>query len=89
MKSILLKLEDELFLETEEQVKDTHTSRNKYIKQAIAAYNKFIKRKKLEEQLRKEVDIIKQDKEEWKMLREIQESSLEDLNKYLDQLENE
>lgn len=88
MKSILLKLDDKLFEETEKQVKVLQISRNGYIKEAIADFNKKLERKALEEQLRREVEIIKNDKESWAEFKEWEEASLVDLSKYLDKLEN-
>jgi len=88
MKSVLLKLDDKLFAETEKQVKELKISRNGYIKEALTSYNKKLERKALEEQLRREVEIIKNDKESWAEFKEWEEASLIDLNKYLDKLEN-
>ncbi len=88
MKSVLLKLDDKLFAETEKQVKELKISRNGYIKEALTSYNKILERKALEEQLRREVEIIKNDKESWAEFKEWEEASLIDLHKYLDKLEN-
>ncbi len=88
MKSILLKIDDKLFEEMEKQVKKMNMSRNGYIKMAIEQYNKSWARKDLEEQLRREVEIIKNDKAGWAEFKEWEEASLVDLNKYLDKIEN-
>jgi len=89
MKSILLKIDEKLLKETEENVKQLKTSRNSYIKQALDVYNKILQRKRIENQLRKEVALIKQDKKGWEEFKEWEESSLIDLNNYLDKLESE
>ncbi len=88
MKSILLKIDDKLFEEMDKQVKELKISRNGYIKTAIEQYNKSWSRKALEEQLRREVEIIKNDKQGWEEFKEWEEASLVDLNNYLDKLEN-
>jgi hypothetical protein len=88
MKSILLKLDDKLFEELEASAKEEKTPKTTYIKRAIEAYTKSVKRKRLEEQIKREVEIIKQDKEGWKEFKEWETSSLTDLNKYLDNMEN-
>lgn len=88
MKSILLKIDDKLFEEADKQVKKLKISRNGYIKDAIASYTKILERKEWEEQIRREVEIIKNDKEGWAEFKEWEEASLIDLNKYLDKLEN-
>lgn len=87
MKSILLKLDDKLFAETEERVKAEKTSRSNYIKQAIEQYNKWQRKKAIEAQLEREVELIKHDAESWKEFKEMEEASLTDLNKLLDNLE--
>ena len=87
MKSILLKLDDKLFEETEALIKEEKVSRLSYIKQAIDHYNKWQKRKKMEAQMEKEIEIIKKDKEGWKEFKEWETASLTDLNNMLDQSE--
>ncbi len=88
MKSILLKLDDKLFEETEKQVKELKMSRNGYIKMALESYNRSWAKKALEEQIKREVEIIKNDKQGWAEFKEWEEASLVDLNNYLDKLEN-
>lgn len=59
MKSVLLKLDDDLFRETENRVKELKTSRNSYIKKAVEVYNKFLDRKELEKQLAYESFLVR------------------------------
>lgn len=59
MKSILLKLDDELFDKTEILVKETKLSRNSYIKKAVEVYNKLLERKKLEKQFAYESMLVR------------------------------
>ncbi|MFM7769397.1 MAG: hypothetical protein ACKO8Q_02450 [Bacteroidota bacterium] len=54
MKNLSLKLDDDIFLETEKVVKKLGTSRNRYINDALFIYNKYCTRKMLREQLIKE-----------------------------------
>ena len=54
MKNLSLKLDDEIFLETEKVVEKLGTTRNRYINEALAIYNKYYKRKMLRDQLVKE-----------------------------------
>jgi metal-responsive CopG/Arc/MetJ family transcriptional regulator len=51
MKNIALKLQDEIFQETEEILKEASLSRNKYINEALRFYNAYQKRRKLKEKL--------------------------------------
>ncbi|MES2378508.1 MAG: hypothetical protein V4553_18090 [Bacteroidota bacterium] len=83
MKSILLKLDDSLFAETEERVKAGKTSRSNYIKTAIEQYNKWQKGKAIEEQVRREVALLKEFDPDTELKKEFETASLEDLKKYL------
>lgn len=47
MKTLSLKLDEHVFEETEEIIKDKKIARNRYINQALEFYNKYQKRKKL------------------------------------------
>lgn len=85
MKSILLKIDDELFRETEERVKELKISRNSYIKKAMKMCNKWLKDKSIENQLRKESLMIRNESYDQDLIREFQEASLEDLQKHLDE----
>lgn len=61
MKSILLKLDDKLFEETEKQVKELNISRNGYIKEALEEYNLLVERKHVELQLAKESLLVREE----------------------------
>ncbi|HEY5328177.1 MAG TPA: hypothetical protein VIJ27_14335 [Mucilaginibacter sp.] len=85
MKSILLKLDDTLFQETDKQVKAEKISRSSYIKAAIEQYNKWQKRKALEEQIAREVELLKHFDPDKELKDEFESASLHDLQKYLDE----
>jgi hypothetical protein len=85
MKSILLKLDDKLFEETEKQVKAEKTSRLNYIKRAIEQYNTLQQRRTLEKQIEREVELLKQFDPDFDLKQDFQASSLNDLQKYLDE----
>jgi metal-responsive CopG/Arc/MetJ family transcriptional regulator len=85
MKSILLKLDDSLFEETDKQVKAAKISRSNYIKTAIEQYNKWQKRKAIDEQLAKEVELLKKSDPDTELKDTLQASSLIDLQKYLNE----
>ena len=61
MKSISLKLQEQIFEETENLLDSLKMSRNKYINEAIEFYNRYQKRKLIEEQLKKESAIVSKD----------------------------
>jgi metal-responsive CopG/Arc/MetJ family transcriptional regulator len=83
MKSILLKLDDKLFDETDKLVKEIKTSRSNYIKTAIAQYNKWQEKKALEEKIVREVQLLKQFDCDEALKEEFESASLHDLQKYL------
>ncbi|MEO8886826.1 MAG: hypothetical protein ABI367_12230 [Mucilaginibacter sp.] len=85
MKSILLKLDDNLFEETEKQVKAKKTSRSNYIKSAIEQYNKWQQRRALEDQISKEVALLKEFDPDKELKHDFEMASLQDLQKYLDE----
>ena len=58
MKNIALKLQEEIFEETEEIIKESPISRNRYINEALKFYNSYQKRKKLKEQLQYESRLV-------------------------------
>ena len=58
MKSLSLKIEDSIINETDELIKDIKISRNQYIIQAIAFYNKIKKRKLLEARMKRAVNDV-------------------------------
>ena len=78
MKSILLKIDDELFNKTETLVKETKLSRNSYIKKAVEVYNKLLERKKLEKQFAYESMLVRD--ESIAINLEISDSYLEDFD---------
>ena len=80
MKSILLKLDDELFLETDKQVRAEKTSRSKYIKTAIEQYNKWHKKKELEEQITREIKLLRESDPDSELKNEYESASLKDLD---------
>ena len=51
MKTISLKVDDSIFQETEEMVGTLKKARNRYINEALAFYNRYHRRKLLEERL--------------------------------------
>lgn len=57
-KNLSLKLQDNIFSETEEVIKTIHKPRNAYINDALSFYNKFMKRKLLSKQLKKESRLV-------------------------------
>ena len=61
MKSISLKLKEQILLETESLLQHLKKSRNKYINEAIEFYNQHQKRKLIEEQLIKESKLVSED----------------------------
>ena len=61
MKNLSLKLEDDIFRETEKIVAKVRKNRNRYINEAIAFYNRLHRRKLLSKQLSKESKIVSRD----------------------------
>ncbi|MDF3078245.1 MAG: hypothetical protein K0S09_2134 [Sphingobacteriaceae bacterium] len=59
MKSILLKLDDELFAKAEVTAKESKISRNGFIKNAIETYINILNRKKVERQLAYESMLVR------------------------------
>jgi hypothetical protein len=57
-KILSLKVKDDIFAETENIIGSIHKPRNAYINEALSFYNKFIKRRLLKEQLKKESRMI-------------------------------
>ena len=58
MKNLSLKLEDDIFLETEKIVAKVKINRNRYINEAIEFYNRLHSRKLLSNQLSKESKLV-------------------------------
>ena len=61
MKSLSLKLDDDIFEEAEEITIKLKLARNRYINEAISAYNLYNKRRLLKNQLTKESKLTVQD----------------------------
>lgn len=60
MKTLSLKLDKELFEETEKLVKQKGIARNRYINEALNFYNRFQKRKELAEAFKKASGMVKE-----------------------------
>ena len=58
VKAISLKLEEKIFEEAETIIIKQGTSRNKYINEAVKAYNKKKKREDLEEAYKREIPLV-------------------------------
>jgi metal-responsive CopG/Arc/MetJ family transcriptional regulator len=84
MKSILLKLDDELFEEVNVCTKELKTTKTSFIKNVLEDAIKLYKRKQLEKQIAREVALIKADKETWEEMKIFEEASLIDLAKFLE-----
>lgn len=61
MKNLSLKLEDDIFQETEKILSKVKKNRNRYINEAIELYNRLHKRRLLSKQLTKESKIVSGD----------------------------
>ena len=61
MKTISLKIDDSIFIETEKILSKVKKSRNRYINEALDHYNRFQRRMILENKLRKESDVVRED----------------------------
>ncbi|UOE41449.1 hypothetical protein MTP09_02070 [Chryseobacterium suipulveris] len=74
MKTISLKIDDDIFRETEDILKTKKKPRNRYINEAIDFYNKAQQREMLRAQLKKESLLVRE--ESMKVLKEFE--ALED-----------
>lgn len=61
MKTLSLKLEDNIFQETEVVLSKVKKSRNRYINEAVDYYNRINKRNLISEQLAKESKLVKKE----------------------------
>ncbi len=59
MKTLSLKLDDNIFNETEEVLVEIKKSRNRYINEAVAFYNRVNKRNLISRKLAKESKLVK------------------------------
>ena len=69
-KMLSLKVKDDVFAETEDIIGSLQKPRNAYINEALSFYNKFIKRRLLKEQFKKESQMISESS--LKALRELE-----------------
>lgn len=74
MKTISLKIDDEIFEQTEILVKQQKKPRNRYINEALAYFNKMQEREALKEQMQRESYLVRE--ESMKVLKEFE--ALED-----------
>jgi hypothetical protein len=61
MKTVSLKIDDSIFVETEKILSKIKKPRNRYINEAIEYYNRLQRRALLEKKLKKESDLVKKD----------------------------
>ncbi|MEO1515072.1 MAG: hypothetical protein AAFV95_08660 [Bacteroidota bacterium] len=61
MKSISLKLQEQILREADSILEHLKTSRNKYINEAVEFYNQHHRRKMIEDQLLKESKLVSSD----------------------------
>jgi hypothetical protein len=61
MKTVLLKIDESIFVETEKILSNIRIPRNRYINEALEYYNKIQKRQLLEQKLKKESELVKKD----------------------------
>jgi len=70
MKTLSLKLDEEIFKEIEELLQDVKLPRNRYINEALKHYNKIQKRKIIAKKLEQESKLV--GKESLKVLKEFE-----------------
>lgn len=61
MRTISLKIDDSIFVETEKILSHSKKPRNRYINEAIDHYNKIYRKRILEEKLRRESELVQSD----------------------------
>lgn len=61
MKVLSLKLDDDIFEETEEITSQLNLARNRYVNEAVHMYNLYNKKRLLKKQLQKESKLTSQD----------------------------
>jgi len=61
MKTVSLKIDESIFVETEKILSSISIPRNRYINEALEYYNKIQKRQLLEQKLKKESELVKKD----------------------------
>ena len=76
MKTLSLKLEDQIFEDTEKVISKIKKTRNRYINEAVDYYNRFNKRKLIARKLSKESKLVQN--ESMAVLAEFEKISHED-----------
>ncbi len=76
MKTLSLKLEDQIFEDTEKVISKIKKTRNRYINEAVDYYNRFNKRKLIARKLAKESKLVQN--ESMAVLAEFEKISHED-----------
>jgi len=61
MKTVSLKIDDSIFVETEKILSRLKVPRNRYINEAIYYYNRIKKRQILEQKLKRESELVKKE----------------------------
>ncbi|MBS1666575.1 MAG: hypothetical protein JST58_04285 [Bacteroidetes bacterium] len=61
MKTLSLKLDDEIYSETEKVISKLKRPRNRYINEALSLYNQFQNRRLVKAQLKKESKLVAED----------------------------
>ena len=61
MKTVSLKIDDSIFVETEKILSGMKKPRNRYINEALDYYNRLQRRLIIEKRLKKESDLVKDD----------------------------
>lgn len=61
MKTVSLKIDDSIFEETEKILSGINMPRNRYINEALSYYNKVQKRRLLEQRLKIESEMVRED----------------------------
>lgn len=85
MKSILLKIEDELFEDLKDSIKDVKVSRTSFIKNAISDAIATVKRNKLAKELKREITLINEQSVDKTLIEEFESASLSDLQNHLNE----
>lgn len=60
MKTLSLKLDNSVFKETEEILKEKGIARNRYINEALDFYNRYYQRKKLANEFKKASNLVRE-----------------------------
>lgn len=61
MKTVSLKIDDSIFRDTEKILSQIKKPRNRYINEALVHYNKIHRKQLLENKLKKESELVKED----------------------------